>query len=87
MTKFILKFILIQIPVKNIELVKYMVILIKSFALAAILCKSKWQPTRVLRWLMDKLFSPDELRTSTVHGKKEALPPLNIKTMDAILCM
>ena len=61
-------------------------ILIKSSSLAAILRKSKRQPTRVLRLLMEELFTTDELRSSTVRGKKESLPALDGETMDAILC-
>ena len=62
-------------------------VLIKSSALAAVLRKSKRQPTRVLRLLMEELFTNDELRTSTVRGKKGTLPALDVETMDAILCM
>jgi len=76
-----------QIPIQKIELVKNMGILIKSSALAAILRKSKRQPTRVLRLLMEELFSIDELRSSTIRGKKGPLPPLDPETMDAILFM
>ena len=61
-------------------------ILIKSSSLAAILRKSKHQPTRVLRLLMEELFTTDELRSSTVRGKKGSLPALDGETMDAILC-
>ena len=39
-----------------------------------------------LRFLMDELFTVDELRTSTVRGKKGKLPALDEETMDAILC-
>ena len=59
-------------------------VLIKSSSLAAIMRKSKRQPTRLLRYLMDELFSPDELQGSTVRGKKGTLSPLDIETMDAI---
>ena len=76
-----------QIPVQKIELVKNMGVLIKSSALAAVLRKSKRQPTRALRLLMEELFTVDELRGSTVRGKKGTLPALDVETMDAILCM
>ena len=62
-------------------------ILIKSSSLAAIIRRSKRQPTRVLRFLMEELFTHDELRMSTVRGKKGTLPALDHETMDAILCM
>ena len=61
-------------------------ILIRSSSLAAILRRSKRQPTRVLRFLMEELFTHDELRMSTVRGKKGKLPALDTETMDAILC-
>ena len=61
-------------------------VLIKSSSLAAIMHRSKWQPIRVMRFLMDELFTTDELRSSTVHGKRGTLPPLDEETMDAILC-
>ena len=62
-------------------------VLIKSSTLAAVLRKSKRQPTRVLRLLMEEMFTSDELHTSTVRGKKGTLPALEAETMDAILCM
>ena len=61
-------------------------VLIKSSSLAAINRKSKRQPTRILRYLMDELFSEDELKGSTVQSKKGTLPALDEETMDAILC-
>ena len=73
-----------QIPVQKIELVKHMGVLIKSSSLAAILRRSKWQPTHVLRFLMEELFTQDELRGSTVRGKRGSLPALDPETMDAI---
>ena len=76
-----------QIPVQKIELVKNIGVLIKSSALAAVLRKSKWLPTRVLRLLMEGLFTVDKLCDSTVRGKKGTLPALDEETMDAILCM
>ena len=36
---------------------------------------------------MEELFTHDELRMSTVRGKKGTLPTLDHETMDAILCM
>ena len=36
---------------------------------------------------MDELFSEEELKGSTVRGRKGKLPPLDEETMDAILCM
>ena len=62
-------------------------VLIKSSALEAVLRKSKQQPTRVLRLLMEELFTVDKLCGSTVRGKKGTLPALDVETMDAILCM
>ena len=76
-----------QIPVQKIELVKNIGVLIKSSALAAVLRKSKWPPARVLRLLMEELFTVDELCGSTVRGKKGTLPALDEEMMDAILCM
>ena len=61
-------------------------VLIKSTSLAAVLRKSKHQPTRLLRALMEELFSEDELRCSSVRGKKGAHPALDVEVMDAILC-
>jgi len=61
-------------------------IMIKSSSLAAINRKAKRQPTRILRYLMDELFSEEELKGSTVRGRKGKLPPLDEETMDAILC-
>ena len=75
-----------QIPVQKIKLVKNMGILIKSTSLAAALRRSKRQPTRLLRALMEELFTTDELRCSSVRGKRGTLPALDQETMDAILC-
>lgn len=61
-------------------------VLIKSSSLAAIIHKSKQLPARVMRFLMDELFTADELRSSTVRGKKGTFPGLDEETMDAILC-
>ena len=61
-------------------------VLIKSSSLAAIMRRCKRQPTRLMRFLMEELFSVDELRSSTVRGKKGKLPGLDTETMDAILC-
>jgi len=72
--------------VQKVELVKNMGIMITSTSLAAALRQSKRQPTRLLRNLMVELFSQDELRCSTVRGKKGSLPGLDRDTMDAILC-
>ena len=35
---------------------------------------------------MEELFSEDELRCSSVRGKKGAHPALDVEVMDAILC-
>ena len=35
---------------------------------------------------MEELFTEDELRGSTVRGKRGTLPALDVETMDAILC-
>jgi len=58
----------------------------KSTPLAAALRQSKHQPTRLLWYLMVELFLQDELRCSTVQGKKGSLPGFNRVTMNAILC-
>ena len=73
-----------EIP--KIELVKGMGIMVKGPTLAAVLTKSKRQPTRLLRFLMAELFTEDELRCSTVRGKKGNLPALDQDVMNAILC-
>ena len=86
MLQHVLNFVPIQIAVQKIELVKNMDVLIKSSALAAVLWKSKRTPTRVMRLLMEELFTTDELCCSTVYGKKGNLPALDTETMDAILC-
>ena len=73
-----------EIP--KVELVKGMGIMVKGTTLASILSKSKRQPTRLLRFLMSELFTEDELRFSTVRGKKGKLPALDQDVMNAILC-
>ena len=75
-----------QIPIQKIELVKNMGVLIKTTTLAAVLRKSKRQPTRLLRCLMEEMFTEDELRCSSVRGKKGIHPGLDSEVMDAILC-
>ena len=54
--------------------------------LATALRHAKRQPTRLLRLLMVELFSTDQLRCSTVRGKKGTLPALDPDIMNAILC-
>ena len=71
---------------QKVELVKGMGVMIKGSSLAAAMRQAKRQPTRLLRHLMVELFSEDELRCSTVRGKKGSLPALDRDTMDAILC-
>ena len=61
-------------------------VLIKSTSLSAVLRRSKRQPTRLLRGLMEELFTEDELRCSSVRGKKGTLPALDEEVMEAILC-
>ena len=75
-----------QIPSQRVELVKNMGILIKSSSLAAVLRRANRQPTRLLRLLMTELFTEDELRTSSMRGKKGPLPGLDQDTVNAILC-
>ena len=60
--------------------------MIKGASLASALTRSKRQPTRLLRFLMGEMFTEDEMRCSTVRGKKSSLPPLDQDTMNAILC-
>ena len=60
--------------------------MVKATSLAAALTRSKRQPTRLLRHLMGELFTEDELRSSSVKGKKSPLPALDEDTMNAILC-
>ena len=60
--------------------------MVKGSALASVLSKSKRQPTRLLRFLMAELFTEEELRCSTVRGKKGNLPGLDKDVMNAILC-
>ena len=52
---------IVQIPIPKIELVKHMGVLIKATDLSSCLRKSKRQPTRLLRQLLDCLFTVDEL--------------------------
>ena len=54
--------------------------------LASVLRRAKNQPTRLLRYLMEELFTVDELRCSTVRGKKGDLPALDQDLMNTILC-
>ena len=54
--------------------------------LAATIRRAKNQPTRLLRFLMVEMFTIDELRCSTVRGKKGNLPALDQEVMNAILC-
>ena len=61
-------------------------ILIKSSSLAAALRRCNRQPTHLLRLLMMELFTEDELRTSSMRGKKGPLPGLDQDTVNAILC-
>ena len=65
---------------------KNMGILIKSSSLAAALRRANRQPTRLLRLLMTELFTEDELRTSSMRGRKGPLPGLDHDTVNAILC-
>ena len=60
--------------------------MVKGPTLASVLSKSKRQPTRLLRFLMGELFIEEELRCSTVQGKKGKLPGLDEDVMNAILC-
>ena len=46
---------------------------------------SKCQPTKLMRYLMDELFTQDKFRCNSVRGKKW-LPALDEDTMNAILC-
>ena len=73
-------------PANKGELVKGMGILVNGAMLATALRRAKRQPTRLLRYLMVELFSHDELRCSTVRGKKGKLPALDPDIMNAILC-
>ena len=61
-------------------------ILIKSSSLAAVLRRANRQPTRLLRLLMTELFTEDELRMSSMRGKKGPHPALDQDTVNAILC-
>ena len=55
----------------KVELVKSMGVLVNGAMLAAAVCRAKNQPTRLLRYLIVEMFTTDELRCSTVRGKKE----------------
>ena len=72
--------------IPKVELVKGMGILVKATSLAAALTRAKRTPTKLLRHLMDELFTHDELRCSSVRGKKSTFPPLDEDVMNAILC-
>lgn len=82
---YIISLSIVQIPIPKIELVKHMGVLIKATDLSSCLRKSKRQPTRLLRQLLDCMFTVDELRISTVRGKG-LKPSLDTETMNAILC-
>ena len=60
--------------------------IIVSGAMLASVRRAKNQPTRLLRFLMAEMFSTDELRCSTVRGRKGNLPALDQDIMNAILC-
>ena len=68
------------------ELVKGMGVIVSGTMLASVLQRAKNQPTRLLRFLMVEMFSIDELRCSTVRGRKGNLPSLDQDIMNAILC-
>ena len=68
------------------ELVKGMGVIVSGAMLASVLRRAKNQPTRLLRFLMVEMFSTDELRCSTVRGRKGNLPALDQDIMNAILC-
>ena len=68
------------------ELVKGMGVIVSGAMLASVLRRAKNQPTRLLRFLMVEIFSTDELRCSTVRGRKGNLPALDQDIMNAILC-
>ena len=59
-----------QMEIPKVELVKGMGVMVRGTTLASVLSKSKRQPTCLLRLLMSELFTEDELRFSTVRGKK-----------------
>ena len=61
-------------------------ILIKSLSLAAVLRRANQQPTHLLQLLMTELYREDELRTSSMRGKKGPLPGLDQDTVNTILC-
>ena len=61
-------------------------VLIKSSSLATVLRRANRQPTRLLRLLLTELFTEDELRMSSMRGKKGPLPGLDQETVNAILC-
>ena len=61
-------------------------VIVSGTMLASVLQRAKNQPTRLLRFLMVEMFSTDELRCSTVRGRKGNLPALDQDIMNAILC-
>ena len=69
-----------------VELVRGMGIHVNGAMFATALQCAKRQLTRLLRILMAELFSIDQLRCSTVRGKKGTLPALDQDIMNAILC-
>lgn len=64
------------------ELVAHMGIKVKATVMAMCLRKCNRQPTRLMRLLMDNLFTEEEM---SVKGKG-ARPALDETTMEAILC-
>jgi len=74
------------VEILKVELVKGMGIMVKGTTLASVLSRSKRQLTRLLRFLMAELFTEEELRCSTIQGKKGQLPGLDQDVMNAILC-
>ena len=60
--------------------------LVNGAMLAAVIRRAKNQPTRLLHYLMVEMFTIDEMRCSTVRGKKGNLPALDQEIMNAILC-
>ena len=61
-------------------------VIVSGAMLATVLRRAKNQPTRLLRFLMAEVFTSDELRCSTVRGKRGTLPALDQDVMNAILC-
>lgn len=74
-----------QIAVTKVELVKGMGVCMKATDLSNCLRKAKRQPTKLLRLLMDALFTEEELATCTVRGRYNKIA-LDQDTMTAILC-